>query len=428
MPSKTFLVSGIALASSWVPAISHPGTGLSLTMVIWGLAFVAIVVPTLFDRHRQPRFQRGTQNQFFAHVGVLLLLAILAIISSATSSEPYRALRVVSASLIGVCCLGTLPFCCRSVRETHQLIFTFVVIAMFHAVCITLLMIASFDETATWVRNLQFIPGRFHLAFKHPNQTGIAFTASIPIATGIVLSREGFTSRARICCGVAMVMMLLGIIATGSKTNILLSIFTVVGMGVLAVARESNRQRFVMKAILAPVAISVFVLVAMIVVKTLNPQAYQMTQNFLSVDDVGSQSWDTRVALWKVSIQTGLGSPWTGVGAGSYVTLMDQTYSQSHNLLIDYFRGLGVPGLLGIVLLMVLVLWQGFSTAYSDDIAALEYDPALRTGVAISAAAYLMANMTSDSMGPTTAAFLFIPVGLCFAFRVTPYAYWQERA
>ncbi|TIO48930.1 MAG: O-antigen ligase family protein, partial [Mesorhizobium sp.] len=83
----------------------------------------------------------------------------------------------------------------------------------------------------------------------------------------------------------------------------------------------------------------------------LNPRAYKLLSLQLSGGE--AHSIVSRQRLWSISIDLGLSHPFMGVGAGQWV---GDIAPHSHNLFIDYFRTLGVPGLALVVIMVLLVV------------------------------------------------------------------------
>jgi O-antigen ligase len=115
-------------------------------------------------------------------------------------------------------------------------------------------------------------------------------------------------------------------------------------------------------------------------------------------------SMQGRNAIWQASWQTALANPLLGVGAGTEV----YGYPHSHNMLLDYFRGMGAPALLLAITLLLSTLSRGTNFLLSTW-HKREVDRASDTivaGMYLGAIFHLAANQLSDSFSPTT-AFLF---------------------
>lgn len=427
MPTKTFIVTTAAIFASWLPSLTEVTTGLSPAMALWALAALFSVAGFAFTRSREARFQRDTRLLHLLVIGVLMGLAGLALASASWATEPYRVLRVVAAIGLGVTCLVTIPFCCQNTHQTRQLVLAYVIAAAINGLVLTFFLLASADESMTWTKSVRFSPGRFALLFKHPNQTGIAISSAIPLACAVMLSKDGFEKHWRWLGGVTTALLFLGLVATGSKTNMIISGIAVLVMNTLVVAHETNRKRFLIKAVAVPLSLIAIAGLFVFVLREYNPRSFNLFNRLQDDGALGLATIENRLILWEESIRVGKEKLFTGMGAGARFDQLDKSYSQSHNLILEYFRTLGLPGLLLLVALLGLLLKSSFQTMSDRGISAMEYSLAIRLGLGLSVLSYLAANMMSDSMGPSTSPFLWISVGLCFATQVDPYAFWQAN-
>ena len=126
-----------------------------------------------------------------------------------------------------------------------------------------------------------------------------------------------------------------------------------------------------------------------------------------------------RERLWSISIDLGLAHPFTGVGAGQPI---GDIAPHSHNLFVEYFRTLGVPGVALITVMVLLVLICLINAVMAALIAKGRTSVATDTnvmvlGTSVCVLNYLVANQMSDSFGPSTAPFFWIPLALLIAYR-----------
>jgi hypothetical protein len=119
-----------------------------------------------------------------------------------------------------------------------------------------------------------------------------------------------------------------------------------------------------------------------------------------------------------MSIELGAAYPFTGVGAGQP---LGNIAPHSHNLFIDFFRTFGVPGvtLIGIMvaLMVFYMLASLFDTLFRSRGKLYAANDVMVLGSAVSLWNYIVANQMSDSFGPSTAAFLWLPAALLVAYR-----------
>jgi hypothetical protein len=108
-----------------------------------------------------------------------------------------------------------------------------------------------------------------------------------------------------------------------------------------------------------------------------------------------------------------------GVGAGQPV---GDIAPHSHNLFIDAFRTLGVPGVALMSVLVLVVMAYLVSAVLCTLLGNDRGDHATEVnvmvlGTSVSIWNYIIANQMSDSFGPSTAAFFWLPLALLVFYR-----------
>ena len=246
--------------------------------------------------------------------------------------------------------------------------------------------------------------------FKNPNQYGIALSTTLPVAIALLFAERGRRVRWAICVGILGVALM----ASGSKANLLITALVVPGLLVLAtIIRFQGPERVIMLMMTAVgciVAGSGLVLALSIV----NPRALSILSDVV-VDGDATGSIVSRGVIWAESLDLMRASPLFGVGAGQPI----EGLSHSHNVLIDYGRTLGIPGLVfvtGMIVAICVVCALSATHAVTSH-GASRADRHLCTGLAVSPVAYLAANFSSDSLGPTTSPYLYVFLFLSLAGR-----------
>ena len=150
-----------------------------------------------------------------------------------------------------------------------------------------------------------------------------------------------------------------------------------------------------------------------------NPRALRIMLTFLAQDGEVA-SLVSRDQIWRYSFHQFLMHPVLGQGAGQPVAMFfrQETVPHSHNVLLDYARTLGAPGFL----LMLTILLTAAAISLMSIRAALVARAAtghriVCIGLSVGALAYIAANMSSDSMGPSTSPFFWLVLYLGFASR-----------
>ena len=252
--------------------------------------------------------------------------------------------------------------------------------------------------------------------FKNPNQFGMAISTTIPAVMALLLAERQRRPLRAVC----LILMLLGLVASGSKTNFLLvwaSIFAVVCCR--AWIFHTGRKRVGM-LVLSLFGSLVFAALGVVALTFLNPRALTIMLEFFNGDGE-VDSLLTRSYLWSYSIDQFLADPVFGQGAGQRIDIFyrEADVSHSHNVLLDYMRTLGAPGLLAVSVMIgavVIVCLLSIGKALRSSNVA----PGPRLiclGLSLNCLSYVAANMSSDSFGPSTSPFFWIFAYLAFASR-----------
>ncbi|TIN15392.1 MAG: O-antigen ligase family protein, partial [Mesorhizobium sp.] len=112
-----------------------------------------------------------------------------------------------------------------------------------------------------------------------------------------------------------------------------------------------RRKKSPIKIIVGTIAAPILLQVSLMALQSLNPRAYNLLALQLSGGE--AHSVVSRQRLWSISMDLGLSHPFLGVGAGQPVGIIAP---HSHNLFIDFFRTLGVPGLALVSMMVLLVM------------------------------------------------------------------------
>jgi O-antigen ligase len=171
---------------------------------------------------------------------------------------------------------------------------------------------------------------------------------------------------------------------------------------------------------LSVVATALLVAGGVALLNLFNPRALRLMLAFLEQDSE-LHSLVSRSQLWQYSFDQFMITPIRGQGAGQPIMIFyrSQPVPHSHNVLLDYLRTLGAPGCAG--LLVILATAVGTSVAMT--IAALRARGAepkhriLSIGLGVGCLSYIAANMSSDSMGPSTSPFFWLVLFLGLAAR-----------
>ena len=392
----------LLIVSIWFPGATRiAGTDGSLSFLL--ALFCALVSVACYGETAR-RLHQTEAALAAAVLTTSAFIIVLSLLSMLYADSPLRTMRAVFAQIFGfatipaVAAISTRP---KGLEAVDRLVMAMIIMSVATSCLVTIgLGDAKFADRAEGY-------------FKHSNQLGIALSAGLPlIAARLVTAR-----RHRILLLGCLAAVLLGLVKSGSKTNFVVG---VVGLGIFfglySIYLVMRKQRPI-SVILGVVAAPVLIQVCLVTLQSLNPRAYKL----LSVQLSGGEAHSivSRQRLWSMSIDLGLTHPFIGVGAGQPV---GDIAPHSHNLFIDYFRTLGVPGvaLVAIIVLLVAgylvaaVLSTLFGNDRSED--ATEAN-VMVLGSSVSVWNYLAANQMSDSFGPSTAPFFWLPLALLMAYR-----------
>lgn len=346
---------------------------------------------------------------------ILVCLAFLvgwAFLSAMVSNTPLRTGRPIVALLSGISC-----FFLVTGTVTHRRLNVFV-----DVLCLTLALTCLISVAAFYLPPLQNAvfngTDRASGYFKNPNQFGMAISVILPVAVACLLGQR---ERRLLWLG-CLAALLLGLVLSGSKTNLMISSATLIFvLGAFSMIAQTGMKR-VRMLVLSFLVTAALPLLNIALLWIYNPRALSLFTVLLSEQEE-LHSLTTRSEIWRRSIEEFLHSPVFGQGAGHPIDIFyaDQLVTHSHNVLLDYLRTMGAPGFFGFLIVVLAVLFLSLSSirlAFKMRQAELE-NRILCIGLSVAPIAYLTANMSSDSMGPSTSPFLWVTFFLALAARVS---------
>ncbi|WP_424943970.1 O-antigen ligase family protein [Aliiroseovarius crassostreae] len=365
-----------------------------ICLPVWALASAQRPVPA---------FDHSGRFAILIILGCCGMMVLCAILSAFIAAEPFRVARTV-VSFSTAFAMFTMMNGTATPGRLHLLLATLSLALV--GVCI-LSFLAFFEPglNAAIFRGADRASG----FFKNPNQFGIALSTVLPPTAALFLS-----NRHKLWWAAALICLILGLIASGSKTNLMISVASVLTLLILwCILAYQGRER-VVRLVLAVVAYVTTMALALTVLSVLNPRALALLQQFFQGDT--PHSVDSRMGLWEDSLALFIQNPILGVGAGQPI---QSGVSHSHNVMLEFARTLGVPGLVLITILILAITICCFDTIRKSLLAkgAPLEGRCVCIGLALSPLAYIAANFTSDSFGPTTSAFLYATLFLGLANR-----------
>lgn len=392
----------LLIASIWFPGATRiAGTDGSLSFL---LALFCAVVGIASYGTLGKRIHRTEATLATALLTTAGLVIILSLLSMLHADNPMRTMRAIFAQIFG---FATIPaIAAISARPNGCVLIERLVSAM------VVMSVATACIVIAGLGGAKFAD-RAEGYFKHANQLGIALSAGLPLVAARLVSAR----KHRMLLAGCLIAVLLGLVKSGSKTNFVVGVS---GLGLFfalyAVYLAVRRQRaltVIAGVIVAPLVVQA----ALFILQSLNPRAHRLLMTQLSGGE--AHSMIARERLWSISIDLGLAHPFTGVGAGQPIA---DIAPHSHNLFMEYFRTLGVPGvgLITIMVLLVVVVLVGAVVPTLLGQGKSKYATGTNVmllGSAVCVWNYLVANQMSDSFGPSTAPFFWIPLALLIAYR-----------
>ena len=216
---------------------------------------------------------------------------------------------------------------------------------------------------------------------EHPNQFGIFLSVSIPLIFIASIQRKWKV--------VGGAVIALGMLLSGSKTNILLMIATIALCCMCLPGGRILKWGILIIAAVSVVFSDFLIKILIYLVAEINP-GYAIRFQDAMLDPASASTLTERFGLWQTAVQLGIEYPAFGIGAGQAGNYLP--YSHAHNFIFHYFMTMGIPGLIFILAIITGILFKkpkaevGTETVY------------LKIAVLIFAAA----NLLSDSIAGRT--------------------------
>lgn len=411
-PARQEYICGVltAIVLSLGDVFSLPA-GATLGQIVL-ILFLPFWLNAYLARRETPFDTRALSISVFIMICAVILL-FLSVFSAFYAASPFRVGRVSVAMIAGISLfflvVGTIT------RERALgLIFALVIpLAIVGGLSIGGLFISFLNEFLFWPLGTDRTSG----FFKNPNQYGIALSTVAPAAVALILVAR---KRQRLVAGIAFVLLLSGLLLSGSKTNLVIvgvSLSLTYLLLTVAWAAPKRRPGVLVRALLVTVC---GLALLSLTLYLMNARHFELLAQFFT-DGLENRTVTSRQIMWKTSLEIFRENPLSGIGAGTEVvfneSLGGDEYEHSHNSLIDYARTLGAPGLVFLAGIYTTAFWACGGTI----IRALERphrsaDQIMGVTLALGSMNYLLANMMSDSFGPTTVPFFWLIFFLQFVF------------
>ena len=381
-------VATLLLIPFWLPSLLLVGA--------YSLSFaVPFAVAAWILWHYPSRTAAQSRDVSFVVEWLAVLFALLgAWLSIFVSPEPVRAFRVLVPMAYGACLMLVL------VRVPPAAAHRIVLALSFSG---TLILALALAMAMTGLGLSAVMPNyRFKGFFENANQLALVIAALWPISVALLLNARGLRNRSLSLAVLAILFAAL--ILSGAKTGMGLALAGGCLVWLYHAARSGTAGRAIISLAAIVLLIALLIPLVMWTLSWASPITYQKVEAIVAHGVADYQSIRTRNVLWEESIRAGMANLGTGVGAGSKVL----GRSHSHNMILDYFRGMGILGLASALLLLsvALVLTVCFMLRTLPNDGAKRAADTLNLSLYVGALAYLIGNQISDSFSPST-AFIF---------------------
>lgn len=345
-------------------------------------------------------------------LALVLFLSLLSILSVINSSELIRIFRILFPSILPILLFFQLTALRSISPESVERLPRHFLIAGFAFAVLPLFL--SFISSG--LHDYTFDGGyRFKGFFDHENQLSVMVAVMVPLLIGEIAISERPISR---WLWVALLIVVFyTLVRIGSKT----ALFITVGYAWLFyIIVHARFQSFLKNMFLASVVVVLMVFLGIYGLSIATAIDPVLGAKIASIFDQGIENYRTiqsRSELWREAWDQGTRHWLIGGGAGESILGMQH----AHNVILDYFRGIGIFGALAVALLCGRIVWRTVDKAF-DVILAKTVSPLdVRILACFSAATvYVLCNQLSNSFGPATISalwMLYIPALLSAPVR-----------
>lgn len=328
------------------------------------------------------------------------MMALLSILSLINSSDPINIFRILFPSILPVLLFFQLVALRAISPETvERLPRVFLVIGIVFT-CVPFMLSFVSDGLNDYVLHVGY---RFKALFDNSNQFSVMLAVLIPLITCEVAISEKRVSR-WIWIGV-LVLFLYLLARSGSKTALFITLGYLWLFYIIVHWRfHSFLKNLLLISILGVVMISLAVY-GLPLATAIDPILGARIEEIITGGVQNYRTMESRGLLWDEALRQGMEHWLIGTGAGE--PILGTTHA--HNLVLDYFRGIGIFGAFAILLLCVRIIWRAVQKATVVSLArsASRYDMRIFACYA-SAAVYVLCNQLSNSFGPATIAALWL--------------------
>jgi len=357
--------------------------------------FALILTPLMIAVSRRHVLRGLGRVQF--EFTLLALIAVLSVLSIANSNDPVRSIRIIYPCLVPMAIFAN--FVVVGYVSPGRLL---AIPRLLIAACF-LFSVGPFLVSFLVPPLKEFLFGNYRLMgfFKNPIQHAIGLAVVIPLVTvELALAKRPLH---RIAWGVLLLLVGYTIFRTGSKSPMFFGFSSATVMYLaLKIRSQSVPRNLVM--LCAFVGTMIFLATfGLDLAEKLEPVVGSKIRSIVEGGLSNYQSIESRKLLWSEAIAQGKAHWIIGSGAGEKILGTEH----AHNLVLDYFKGIGIFGALAIVLLCLSVFFRAGAKGLRILSGGADETDKRIWACYVGAAVYVLCNQMSDSFGPSTIGFLW---------------------
>lgn len=394
------LVAVCLLAVLWLPSPLAAGGDFSLAFVMPFMVLAWALLGQGSGRRSSRAIWGVSGRGLWIELGCVSVALIFAALSMIHSPEPMRAFRVILPMAYGLGAMIALPR--LAAGQTRRL--AYATLAAGAVVLFVGLLAAQIPS----MRHMVIDDYRFKGFFDNANQLSLCIIAVLPLSLALFVSTRRLLVRA--LCLTATLILLYALLVTGAKTALAIGFVTAGLVLIYHSAGNDQLWKTIAKLAIALAVLAVAVPTTLWLINWSSPVAYGKIVKILVQGIADYDSIYSRRMLWEESWRLGMENPWVGSGAGTRVVSVTKAFNvtHSHNVVLDYFRGMGVFGGLSMLAFLLTVTARAviFYTSTLRKGGDRKWLNTITAGLYLGAFGYFAGNQLSDSLSPST-SFLF---------------------
>jgi O-antigen ligase len=385
----TSVIAAVPLGFLWLPDALRFGDFSVTYLVPFAITAWALWQPMQPNHTAQMLLGRSGLG-LWIELSCASLVLVLAALSMTISPEPTRAFRVILSSSFGVCAviaLSRLP-----AARARRLVYGLLISGAF------ILIVSIAASRVPSLRSHVTTSYRLSAFSDNANQLSLGLIIFLPLALALALVAS--RPLAKLFFGLLWLVFVSALVLTAAKTAMGIGLCTMTLVLLYRASRTNHMTAAIGGLIAIAIILAVGIPATLWLISWSNPVAYHKIMMVATGGVVEYPSVQSRLMLWHQSFSDGIEHPLLGTGAGTHIL----GKAHSHNVTLDYFRGMGIGGAIAIITLLVTLSARTLSF-YVTTFGKGREGGAETTRVAmyLGVLGYLIGNQMSDSLSPATA-------------------------